>query len=87
MLPRENQSDVVALQLGAGKCFGEIEFFHEQKHLASIRASEGGAVDVLAIGYDQLKELLNQSEATREALSQMADKHEDENQARRGESQ
>jgi len=86
VLPRENQSDVVAVQLGAGKCFGEIEFFHEKKHLASIRASEGGAVEVLAIGYDQLKELLNQSEATREALSQMADKHEDENQSRRGES-
>jgi len=86
VLPRENQSDVVAVQLGAGKCFGEIEFFHEKKHLASIRASEGSAVEVLAIGYDQLKELLNQSEATREALSQMADKHEDENQSRRGES-
>ena len=86
VLPRANQSDVVAVQLGAGKCFGEIEFFHEKKHLASIRASEGGAVEVLAIGYDQLKELLNQSEATRAALSQMADKHEDENQSRRGES-
>jgi putative ABC transport system ATP-binding protein len=86
ILPRVNQSDVVALQLGAGKCFGEIEFFHEKKHLASIRASEGGAVEVLAIGYDQLKELLNQSEATREALSQMADRHEDENLSLRGES-
>ncbi len=86
ILPRQNQSDVVALQLGEGKVFGEIEFFHEKKHLASIRASEGGAVEVLAIGYDQLKELLNQSEATREALHQMADRHEDENQSLRGES-
>jgi ABC-type lipoprotein export system ATPase subunit len=86
ILPRANQSDVVTLQLGPGKCFGEIEFFHEKKHLASIRASESGAVEVLAIGYDQLKELLNQSEVTREALHQMADKHEDENLSRRGES-
>jgi len=85
ILPRRDQSDVVALQLGPGKCFGEIEFFHEKKHLASIRASEGGPVDVIAIGYDQLKELLDQSEVTREALHQMADKHEDENLSRRGE--
>jgi ABC-type multidrug transport system ATPase subunit len=86
VLPRANQSDVVALQLGPGKCFGEIEFFHAKKHLASIRASESGSVEALSIGYDQLKELLNQSEATREALSQMADRHEDENLSRRGKS-
>ncbi len=86
VLPRANQSDVVALQLGPGKCFGEIEFFHEKKHLASIRASESGPVEAFSIGYGQLAELLNQSEATREALHQMADKHEDENLSRRGES-
>ena len=85
VLPRADQSDVVAVQLGPGKCFGEIEFFHEKKHLASIRASESGAVDVLSIGYDQLKELLEQSEVTREALHQMADRHEDENLSKRGE--
>ncbi|MBK9601885.1 MAG: ATP-binding cassette domain-containing protein [Anaerolineales bacterium] len=78
ILPRTNQSDVVALQLGPGKCFGEIEFFHEKKHLASVRASESGPVEVLSIEYGQLKELLDQSEVTREALHQMADKHEDE---------
>ncbi|HNF94306.1 MAG TPA: ATP-binding cassette domain-containing protein, partial [Anaerolineales bacterium] len=40
ILPRPNQSDVVAVQLGPGKVFGEMEFFHEKKHRASIRASE-----------------------------------------------
>ena len=34
---------------------------------------------MLAISYDQLNELLNQSEATREALHQAADQHEQEN--------
>ena len=85
VLPRVNQSDVVALQLGAGKYFGEIEFFHEKKHLASIRASEMGTVELLAIGYDQLSEVLKQSEVTREELRQNAEKHEDENLSRRGE--
>lgn len=84
ILPRPNQSDVVALQLGPGKVFGEIEFFHESKHRASIRASESTPVEVLAIGYDQLTELLNQSEVTREALHHLANKHNGENLSWRG---
>ncbi len=84
ILPRQNQSDVVALQLGPGKVFGEMEFFHEKKHRASIRASESGPVEVLAIGYEKLGELLDQSEVTREALHQMANKHNGENLSWRG---
>ena len=82
VLPRPNQSDVVVVQLGPGKYFGEMEFFHENKYRASIRASERGPVDVLSIRYDKLKELLDQSEVTREALHQSADKHEEENIAK-----
>ena len=84
VLPRPNQSDVIAVQLGPGKYFGEMEFFHEKKHRASIRASEAGAVEVLSIGYDQLNELLNQSEVTRDALHASADRHEAENIQKRG---
>jgi ABC-type lipoprotein export system ATPase subunit len=83
ILPRVNQSDVVAVQLGPGKYFGEMEFFHEKKHRASIRASEHTSVEVLAIGYDKLNELLNQSDVTRDTLHQFADKHEEENVKRR----
>lgn len=84
ILPRQNQSDVVALQLGPGKVFGEMEFFHEKKHRASIRASESGPVEVLAIGYEKLAELLDQSEVTREALNQMANRRQGENLSWRG---
>jgi ABC-type lipoprotein export system ATPase subunit len=84
ILPRPNQSDVITLQLGPGKIFGEMAFFHERRRRASVRASEGGPVEVLILGYDQLDELLSQSEVTREALHQMADKHEAENIALRG---
>lgn len=84
VLPRANQSDVIAVQLGPGKYFGEIEFFHEKKHRASIRASEHTPVEVLCISYDQLNELLGQSPVTRDALHQSADKHEEENVRRRG---
>jgi ABC-type lipoprotein export system ATPase subunit len=79
VLPRKNQSDVTVLQLGPGKFFGEMAFFHKRKRHASVRASESGPVEVLAIPYEQLDELLNQSEVTREALHQMADRHEREN--------
>lgn len=84
VLPRANQSDVVAVQLGPGKYFGEMEFFHEKKHRASIRASEHSPVEVLAISYDKLNELLTQSDATREALQQSANQHEEENVKARG---
>jgi ABC-type lipoprotein export system ATPase subunit len=83
ILPRENQSDVIALQLEQGKYFGEIEFFHEKRHKASIRASERAPVEVLCITYDELNKLLGESPVTREALQQAADQHEAENVARR----
>jgi putative ABC transport system ATP-binding protein len=83
VLPRVNQSDVIAVQLGPGKYFGEMEFFHEKKHRASIRASEHEQVEVLSLSYDQLNELLGESPVTREVLQESADKHEKENVARR----
>jgi hypothetical protein len=49
-----------------------------------VRASESSAVEVLRLGYDQLTELLNQSEVTRDALHRAADKHEEENVLLRG---
>jgi len=84
ILPREDQSDVIALQLGPGKFFGEMGFFHEKKRHASIRASESGSVEVLQIGYDKLEGLLNQSEVTKDVLHQSANKHMEENVKRRG---
>jgi ABC-type lipoprotein export system ATPase subunit len=85
ILPRPGQSDVIALELGPGKYFGEMEFFHEHRNRASIRACESCPVEVLALRYDQLNELLSQSEVTREVLHQAADIHEHENVERRTE--
>ena len=79
ILPRPNQSDVIAVELGPGKFFGEMEFFHNYRNKASIRACESCDVELLTIGYDQLNELLSQSEVTRETLHQAADLHEREN--------
>ncbi|HEY5982599.1 MAG TPA: ATP-binding cassette domain-containing protein [Anaerolineales bacterium] len=79
ILPRENQSDVVALELGPGKYFGEIEFFHEHRNRASIRASKASSVEVIELTYAELNDLLSQSELTRDALHKAADAHEQEN--------
>lgn len=79
ILPRPGQSDVIALELGPGKYFGEMAFFHERRNHASVRACESCPVEVLAIPYPQLNELLSQSDVTREALHQAADLHEQQN--------
>lgn len=84
ILPRQAQSDVVVVELGPGKYFGEMEFFHEHRSRASIRACKTCAVEVLAISYDQLNGLLAQSEVTRETLHKAADAHEAENVKGRG---
>lgn len=79
ILPRQNQSDVVTLELGPGKYFGEIEFFHEHRNRASIRACETCAVEVLELTYSELNDLLRQSEVTRDVLLKAAEAHEQEN--------
>jgi putative ABC transport system ATP-binding protein len=84
ILPRPNQSDVVALQLGPGKIFGEMGFFHDRKRQASVRASERGPVEVLVVGYEDLDRLLSESEATREALHQMVEQRRVDGLALRG---
>jgi CRP-like cAMP-binding protein len=79
ILPRKNQSDVIALELGPGKYFGEMEFFHDRRSRASIRACESCPVEVLALDYETLSKILNESGSTRDALHHAADQHEAEN--------
>jgi hypothetical protein len=60
-----------------------MEFFHDRRSRASIRACKTCAVEVLALDYETLNSLLGESESTREALRQAADRHETENVAHR----
>jgi ABC-type multidrug transport system ATPase subunit len=76
VLPRPNQSDLIASELGPGKFFGEMGFFHDRKRQASVRAYESGPVEVLELTYDELDELMNQSEATRDLLRHIAERNE-----------
>ena len=83
VLPHPSQAEVIAVQLGPGKFFGEMEFFHDKRSRASVRAHEAGPVEVLSLDYRALDDLLKESEAAREALHKAADQHEQENVDRR----
>ena len=88
ILERDNAADVVASQMGPGQYFGEMEFIHGQKRSASIRASErGGQVEVLALDFDTLKDLLEKSEATRDEIQRIADERKKQNIELRGDGQ
>jgi ABC-type lipoprotein export system ATPase subunit len=82
ILPRHDQSHVVALELGPGRYFGEMEFFHDRRNRASIRACLTCPVEVLELTYDELNEILGQSEVTLEALRKAAQAHEEEHRER-----
>ncbi len=84
VLQRPNQSDVIAAQLSPGQYFGEIQLLHGEKRSASARASEHTAVEVLAIDFDTLNELLGESQATRDAILQVADERKQQNIELRG---
>jgi cAMP-dependent protein kinase regulator len=85
MLERENAADVIAAQMGQGQYFGEMELIHGRKRSASVRASErGGEVEVLTLSFDTLRDLLDNSESTREEMKRIADERMIQNLAVRG---
>jgi ABC-type lipoprotein export system ATPase subunit len=85
LLQRANAADVIAAQMGPGQYFGEMEFIHGQKRSASVRAAErGGEVEVLTLGFDTLRNLLDGSEITREEMQRTAEERKKENLAVRG---
>jgi ABC-type lipoprotein export system ATPase subunit len=84
VLPRPNHSDVVAAQLGPGQYFGEMQLLHGQKRSASARAYERGAVEVLSLDFDTMRQLLSTSDATREAMRALADQRKQQNIELRG---
>jgi len=87
ILKRVNAADVVATQMGPGQYFGEMEFIHGQKRSASIRAAEhGGPVEVLTLNFDTLRDLLEQSESTRDEIERIANERRKQNLELRGES-
>jgi ABC-type lipoprotein export system ATPase subunit len=85
MLERANAANVIAAQMGPGQYFGEMEFLHGQKRIASIRAAEhGGPVEVLTLSFDTLRDLLDKSESTRAEIQKIASERRKQNVELRG---
>jgi ABC-type lipoprotein export system ATPase subunit len=85
MLKRANAADVTAAQMGPGQYFGEMEFVHGQSRSASVRASENGSpVEVLALSYETLSDLLDKSETTYQEIQHIANERKKQNVEIRG---
>jgi ABC-type lipoprotein export system ATPase subunit len=85
ILQRANAADVIAAEMGPGQYFGEMEFLHGRGRSASVRASDrGGEIEVLALNFDTLRDLLNKSDTTRDELHRIADERQKQNLELRG---
>jgi CRP-like cAMP-binding protein len=56
-----------------------MQLLHGQKRSASARAYEQDPVEVLALDFDTMRELLSTSEATREAMQALANQRKQQN--------
>jgi ABC-type lipoprotein export system ATPase subunit len=79
ILQRAKASDVVVGQLKPGQYFGEMQLLHGKRRSASVRASEMTPVEVYRLDYQTMNELLEESDATREVLSRVADERRAQN--------
>lgn len=72
VLQRENASDVVVAQLGPGQYFGEMQLLHGKGRSASARVAETGPAEVCRLDYATMNTILEDAEALREEMLQLA---------------
>jgi len=73
-LVREGNSDVVVSRVGTGQYFGEVELMYGGgKSVARVRAAREPPVEVVAFGQETFNALMEESELTRAALSEIVD--------------
>lgn len=82
-LKRPDGSDVVVYRPGPGEYFGEIELIQGGRNIATVRAMQEAPVELIALERDEFLELLEESEATREAMEAVAASRRAENVATR----
>ena len=72
LISRPDAADVVVTSMNPGQYFGEIKLVRGGPSTASVRASPHMPVEVVALDKATFKELLAESEATREAIERIA---------------
>ena len=65
--------DIVVAMMGVGEYFGEVELLRGGKTIATIRAANDRAVEVVALDRATFCALLGESESTRAAIDQVVD--------------
>ncbi len=83
-LKQAGGADIISAVFGPGQYFGEIELLRGGKTIATIRACQQTAVDLVALNRDTFIELLNESEETRQVIDQIVNTRIQENISRRG---
>jgi ABC-type lipoprotein export system ATPase subunit len=63
---------LVVARMGRGQYFGETELLRGGANMATVRADPGAGVEVVALGRDVFGGLMNESQASREALEEVA---------------
>jgi ABC-type lipoprotein export system ATPase subunit len=76
--------ELILASLGPGQFFGEVELIGGGDSIASVKAAEGEPLELALIPKDLFQQLLENSPATEQALSAIADKRREENLARNG---
>jgi putative ABC transport system ATP-binding protein len=77
-LRRPGGSEVVVTRMGPGQYVGEIELVRNERSIATVRAAEG-PVEVYALPRETFINLLDESDATREALTTLVSQRVNEN--------
>jgi ABC-type lipoprotein export system ATPase subunit len=86
VLQGEKSEDLVVSRLKAGQYFGEVELLRGGRSIASVRASNAGQVELLALHREAFQDLLKESPMTEEAIGHIVQHRLEENQSvdRRG---
>jgi ABC-type lipoprotein export system ATPase subunit len=77
-ITRPGASDVVVSKIGAGEYFGEVELMRGGANKATVHAGLM-PVEVIAIDQQTIQHILDESEAMKQALEEVADEHLAEN--------
>ncbi|HTP08031.1 MAG TPA: ATP-binding cassette domain-containing protein [Anaerolineae bacterium] len=75
VLKGSDGSDIIVSTLHSGQYFGEIALLRGAERNATVRAGHSG-VEVMALDKETFDSLLNESESTRDAIDEVADRRE-----------
>lgn len=77
-----SEREFVVTELGRGRYFGEIELIKGGKSLATVRATEDGPAEVVALGQEVFNKLIKEASAVQKQMGIAAEEHYKEHKAK-----